>query len=514
MFTITLTSVTISILINITLIVTHKLLKGHGEPYRLFKRMLWTNMVNLFAHLVGYNLLRYNLTDKLPFIHFITIFISLSLPAMFSYCVIKYSVSLSEHTREKTNSISKAYTIPILILGIIEIIDTLISSFTAGRDAFINIFHFTQYFYFLPQFLIILIMTVSILRTKNHISNTQFFSLLSLSICMALSFITLFIFSEDFSSTANTLSLMTLFLFVQKDLINIEKTSIDSIANIYETMYCINLNEGIYEVKGDEFSYIKEIREKEKTSIKEDISRVITTYFSGEICEKTLAFTDIETLPFRMEGKNHISFETVDINQHWWRFMFIRVGTLEEKLNRAIFTALMIDDEKQKEEDLIKTSFMDEMTKVYNRNAYISHTSKMKIIPRNFWYVGVDVNGLKKSNDTFGHEAGDELIKGTAECLKNAVSSYGTVYRTGGDEFIVLINATQYQFKLILEDIWINMKTWKGTYDQDLSFSLGYASSEEIWNPDISKLAKTADKRMYAHKKNFYDFHTWLNRRL
>ena len=51
----------------------------------------------------------------------------------------------------------------------------------------------------------------------------------------------------------------------------------------------------------------------------------------------------------------------------------------------------------------------------------------------------VDVNGLKKVNDTKGHTAGDELIKGAANCLTLAVGNNGKVYRTGGDEFMAVL---------------------------------------------------------------------------
>lgn len=514
MFTITLTAVTISILINISLLITHRLTNSKGESSRLFKNLLYTNLITLISHFFGYSIMKFDLTDNFLLLNYLSLFISLTIPAMFCFCVIKYSISLSEHTKEKIKSISSAYTIPVFIHGILQLLDSLAIIFFSGAKNFYEIPHLYGFFYYIPQLLNIFIMTIAILKARNHVSKIQLNTLLSLSICMVIAFVTVLWSREDFSSTATTLSLMSLFLFVQKDIIKIETNTVESISNIFKTVYYVDLLKGTYEVKGDEFSYVKKIREKEKTEMLQDIHRVMTTYFEKENQDIALEFTDLRTLPFRMENKTYISCEALDINLHWWRMLFIRVGKVDTELTNVIFAAWMIDEEKKKEENLLKTSYIDEMTGVYNRNAYITHTNNMKMIPRNFWFIGVDVNGLKKSNDTFGHEAGDELIKGTANCLKNAVSENGTVYRIGGDEFVILINATQYQFKLMLEDIWKNMKNWKGKYDQTLSFSLGYASSEEIWNPDISKLSKTADKRMYAHKKDFYDFHSWLNRRL
>ncbi|MFR3283861.1 MAG: diguanylate cyclase domain-containing protein [Clostridium fessum] len=47
--------------------------------------------------------------------------------------------------------------------------------------------------------------------------------------------------------------------------------------------------------------------------------------------------------------------------------------------------------------------------------------------------------GWKRVNDTYGHVAGDELIRAAADCMKNSFNEYGKVYRIGGDEFAVII---------------------------------------------------------------------------
>ena len=54
-------------------------------------------------------------------------------------------------------------------------------------------------------------------------------------------------------------------------------------------------------------------------------------------------------------------------------------------------------------------------------------------------YISIDLNGLKRVNDTYGHVAGDELIRAAADCMKNSFNEYGKIYRIGGDEFAVII---------------------------------------------------------------------------
>lgn len=54
--------------------------------------------------------------------------------------------------------------------------------------------------------------------------------------------------------------------------------------------------------------------------------------------------------------------------------------------------------------------------------------------------ISIDLNNLKRANDTMGHSAGDILIRGIATVLREAVGNEGKIYRIGGDEFVVLIH--------------------------------------------------------------------------
>lgn len=86
--------------------------------------------------------------------------------------------------------------------------------------------------------------------------------------------------------------------------------------------------------------------------------------------------------------------------------------------------------EKEKLENQIKINAQiniartDELTGIKNRRAYMAVLNYYEDNPieDDFIYMSIDVNGLKIVNDNFGHSAGDELIIGAAQCLKNALS--------------------------------------------------------------------------------------------
>jgi diguanylate cyclase (GGDEF)-like protein len=84
----------------------------------------------------------------------------------------------------------------------------------------------------------------------------------------------------------------------------------------------------------------------------------------------------------------------------------------------------------------------DPLTGVHNRRALMEDLPRVcrratEEEPAFLWFF--DLNGFKRYNDSFGHVAGDKLLARLGGRLREAVGSYGTVYRLGGDEFCVLI---------------------------------------------------------------------------
>ena len=148
----------------------------------------------------------------------------------------------------------------------------------------------------------------------------------------------------------------------------------------------------------------------------------------------------------------------------------------------------------------------DKLTATFNRRAY---EERLKYYDENglndrFVYIQIDINGLKKANDNLGHEAGDELIIGTSNLLKNTFKEYGDVFRTGGDEFAVLIHCDASKLEEINETLHRSMNKWKGQKVPSLSMSVGIAPKREFPDKNIHELAKIADQRMYEDKRNFY----------
>lgn len=157
--------------------------------------------------------------------------------------------------------------------------------------------------------------------------------------------------------------------------------------------------------------------------------------------------------------------------------------------------------EKQKEVEYL--SFHDHLTGLYNRR-YLEDSLKRLDTPRNmpFSIIVIDVNGLKLTNDAYGHAMGDRLLKTTGAILHNACRSDDIIARTGGDEFVILLPQTNRDqadsIKRRINNLVLNTKLDSVI----ISLAVGYAVKTEF-DQDIHEVMKEADNRMYKNKLKY-----------
>lgn len=149
------------------------------------------------------------------------------------------------------------------------------------------------------------------------------------------------------------------------------------------------------------------------------------------------------------------------------------------------------------------SALYDPLTGLYNRNMY---TEKITVLNKEeFLPLGIiigDVNNLKHINDTFGHLAGDDLLKNIANILLQCSPANSFVTRIGGDEFAIIIPNTTTEICLhIIEDI---KKQCLILFDEKYgspSIALGTAMVTDV-NQDVQQVIKAADEKMYQDKND------------
>ena len=216
-------------------------------------------------------------------------------------------------------------------------------------------------------------------------------------------------------------------------------------------------------------------------------------------------FTNLTTLRQRLLEKKSISGEFINILTGWFRAQYITVEKNEDGVPiTIIFTVQNIEKDKKKEEQLIRIAMTDELTHLYNRRSYDDDIGiyREKGLDEGFTLLSADVNGLKITNDTKGHAAGDELIKGAADCLHASIGKRGKVYRTGGDEFIAILHMDSYND--LISEIAATAQSWHGIYTDTISISIGCASHKEFPEATVDELERISDRRMYEAKEEHY----------
>ncbi len=157
----------------------------------------------------------------------------------------------------------------------------------------------------------------------------------------------------------------------------------------------------------------------------------------------------------------------------------------------------------------------DGLTGVANRSLFDKELkkaiNKSTLFPEIcFSILMIDINGLKRINDNFGHDEGDEMIRMVARLLAAASRETDTLCRMGGDEFILLLPATaSEQAKIVIKRIrnqenrlfLICRQSNGNPVEIPVRFSIGLAGSDET---APGKVMKLADQRMYSDKEKFY----------
>ena len=159
--------------------------------------------------------------------------------------------------------------------------------------------------------------------------------------------------------------------------------------------------------------------------------------------------------------------------------------------------SLFISEELKNHKLTTEMSYMnthDDLTDLGNRYAYYATKNMLDGLEVTVGVCFIDINGIKAINDERGHDAGDDVIKETAEIVAS-VFKKKFCYRIGGDQFVVIVpQVSKAHFVELLEKL---KKKRKKT-----TFAIGAVWSEE--SKDINSLINQADKLMSLDKANFY----------
>ena len=162
---------------------------------------------------------------------------------------------------------------------------------------------------------------------------------------------------------------------------------------------------------------------------------------------------------------------------------------------------------------LQELTYLDEMTGVKNRNAYIHiveslnariHLSNSQGKGLGIGAVFVDANGLKELNDTAGHEAGDQLLIRIAKKLMRVFLA-SEIFRTGGDEFVILCDNMDEETFFSRTDQLKQVLSAPDNIDNDAAVGICWSDSDVY----LEEIINQAEADMYEDKKQYYANHSY-----
>jgi diguanylate cyclase (GGDEF)-like protein len=178
----------------------------------------------------------------------------------------------------------------------------------------------------------------------------------------------------------------------------------------------------------------------------------------------------------------------------------VGVGLRIIKLHREI---------ELKNQLLNELALTDDLTGLPNRRAIegwasrqLSGAARYKF---SFWIVVADLDHFKRVNDTYGHEAGDTVLKKVAEILKVNSRNSDICGRIGGEEFLLAVtHATRENVKMIIDRIRGQLEQTEFNFEGEslkVTASFGAAGFHGADPPDLGRLISFADAALYTAKR-------------
>ena len=201
------------------------------------------------------------------------------------------------------------------------------------------------------------------------------------------------------------------------------------------------------------------------------------------------------------EGKDEISSLSMQVAS--------MILELENYMKNLIQITNELSTTKEKADQMRKLAHKDALTGVDNKNAYDKAMGRLdwKIEDGNaeFAIAMIDLNFLKRINDTYGHEQGNIAIKKLCHILEGIFQN-SQIFRIGGDEFVIILEGEDFlnadklvdEFNAELEKISADdtLDPW-----EKISASIGVAIYDRLSDSSAANVFKRADKAMYIRKR-------------
>ena len=227
------------------------------------------------------------------------------------------------------------------------------------------------------------------------------------------------------------------------------------------------------------------------------------------------AFTTWEQRPYLMKFKNHRPITGV-AEYMYQNITFIPLLGVDGNVNHVGIIIYDVTDMavgkqalENANDELERLSRTDRLTELFNRGYWeeclANEFDRYRRTKQNTTLIMFDLDHFKNINDTYGHQAGDEVLRQTSRTLRRTIRKTDIAGRYGGEEFAIILVDTDIENALVLaERLRTRVETLKVTYGKqkiDFTVSLGLSQLEEAV-PDYKTWLRQADQSLYFSKEH------------
>lgn len=273
---------------------------------------------------------------------------------------------------------------------------------------------------------------------------------------------------------------------------------INAISAIYDSTFLLHLD--TLEIEGINMSPAIAKIFAEHSEAYDFMDTVCRDIVSPESREAVVGLVDISTLRERMEGVPYLAAEVRDCRGVWYSLQVVPQRRDERgRLESVVVATHNISMAKRAEE----LSFQDKLTGLRNRNYLesLGDDSVNKSLPVSV--IMMDCNHLKRTNDLYGHEMGDELLRRTASVLRQVAGEKFVPMRVGGDEFLLICPYTDRESaRQLVQDL---RRGLAAASDDALAVSASFGiATVETPGCTLAEIYRVADHNMYQEKREVH----------
>jgi two-component system cell cycle response regulator len=225
-----------------------------------------------------------------------------------------------------------------------------------------------------------------------------------------------------------------------------------------------------------------------------------------EVCKLLKSDEDVRDIPVIMVTAKT---EGYDIKKalEYGAFDYIKKPVDEVEVIARVQSALRL---KEYQDRLKQLAMKDGLTNLYNHSLLVElfekELSKQERNHGDIAFVMLDIDYFKKVNDTYGHDAGNRILKQMALILKNSVRKSDIVARYGGEEFSIILPEIDKQNAFLICD---RIREYIEAYDFDIgdkcikvTVSMGIFFKDANYSISGSEIMQNADELLYKAKEN------------